>query len=72
MTWRHGLFVLVLLGVLIAALLPGGRQEIVARERLTYGQSVTDPCLHWDDTVTLLRGLADSVKQRRRRRAANG
>jgi 3-deoxy-7-phosphoheptulonate synthase len=33
---------------------------------------VTDACLHWDDTATLLRGLADSVRQRRQRRAANG
>ena len=47
------------------------RQEIAPRDRMTYGQSVTDACIHWDDTVALLRGLAGGVQQRRRRRAAN-
>ena len=46
-------------------------QSMRPREAMTYGQSVTDACIHWDDTVTLLRGLADAVEQRRRRKAAN-
>jgi 3-deoxy-7-phosphoheptulonate synthase len=61
-----------IIGAMVESHLVEGRQDIVPLERLTYGQSVTDPCLHWDDTAALLRGLADSVKQRRRRRAANG
>jgi 3-deoxy-7-phosphoheptulonate synthase len=60
-----------IVGVMVESHLVEGRQEIVARERLVYGQSVTDACIHWDDTATLLRGLAESVKQRRHRRAAN-
>lgn len=29
---------------------------------LAYGQSITDPCLGWDDTVTMLDMLAEAVK----------
>ena len=36
---------------------------------MTYGQSVTDACIHWDDTAELLRHLANSVEQRRLRNA---
>ncbi len=61
-----------IVGVMVESHLVEGRQEIAPRDKMTYGQSVTDPCLHWDDTATLLRGLADAVNQRRRRRAANG
>jgi len=61
-----------IIGAMVESHLVEGRQEIGPRDRMTYGQSVTDPCLHWDDTATLLRGLADAVNQRRRRRAANG
>jgi len=61
-----------IVGVMVESHLVEGRQDIGPREAMTYGQSVTDPCIHWDDTVTLLRGLADAVEQRRRRRAANG
>jgi 3-deoxy-7-phosphoheptulonate synthase len=61
-----------IVGVMVESHLVEGRQEIGARDKMTYGQSVTDACIHWDDTVALLRGLADAVEQRRRRRAANG
>jgi 3-deoxy-7-phosphoheptulonate synthase len=61
-----------IVGVMVESHLVEGRQEIAPRDKMTYGQSVTDACIHWDDTVTLLRGLADAVQQRRRRRAANG
>jgi len=60
-----------IVGVMVESHLVEGRQEIGPRDKMTYGQSVTDACIHWDDTVTLLRGLADAVDQRRRRRAAN-
>ncbi len=61
-----------IIGAMVESHLVEGRQEIGPRDRMNYGQSVTDPCLHWDDTAALLRSLAESVKQRRRRRAANG
>ncbi|MGH2829345.1 MAG: 3-deoxy-7-phosphoheptulonate synthase, partial [Actinomycetota bacterium] len=37
--------------------------------KLVYGQSVTDACIHWDDTTAVLQGLAASVAQRGKRLA---
>ena len=34
---------------------------------MVYGQSVTDACLGWDDTVKLLEKLARAVRDRRSR-----
>ncbi|MEY3872040.1 MAG: hypothetical protein RLZZ296_1035 [Pseudomonadota bacterium] len=34
---------------------------------LTYGQSITDACLSWGDSLALLEGLSQSVKARRAR-----
>jgi 3-deoxy-7-phosphoheptulonate synthase len=44
-----------------------GNQKVPAEGRsgLKYGVSITDACIHWDDTVTVLDRLADAVKQRR-------
>jgi 3-deoxy-7-phosphoheptulonate synthase len=58
-----------IIGVMIESHLVEGRQEICAPEKMTYGQSVTDACIHWDDTVELLRNLAASVAQRRKQLA---
>jgi len=54
-----------IMGVMIESHLVEGRQEIGPCETLTYGQSITDACIGWDDTVETLRGLAGRVKQRR-------
>ncbi len=58
-----------IIGVMVESHLVEGRQEIGPRDRMTYGQSVTDACIHWDDTMELLRGLAGSVAQRQARLA---
>ena len=52
-------------GVMIESFLVAGRQEISERDRMTFGQSVTDGCLAWDTTVPVLEELADGVRQRR-------
>jgi 3-deoxy-7-phosphoheptulonate synthase len=52
-------------GVMVESFLVGGNQDHTKVEKLEYGKSITDKCLGWDDTDTLLRGLADSVRQRR-------
>ena len=52
-------------GVMLESHLVGGRQEIAAPETMTYGQSVTDACLNWDETVPVLESLAEAVRQRR-------
>ena len=44
-----------------------GRQEVVAGQPLTYGQSITDACMSWEQTLPLLRELAEAVRQRRSR-----
>ena len=52
-------------GVMIESHLVAGRQDIVEGQELTYGQSVTDACLGWDDTEALLATLAQAVQKRR-------
>ncbi|WP_260261069.1 3-deoxy-7-phosphoheptulonate synthase AroG [Vibrio intestinalis] len=54
-------------GVMIESHLVEGRQDLVAGEQLTYGQSITDACIGWEDTETVLRQLAQAVKTRRNR-----
>jgi 3-deoxy-7-phosphoheptulonate synthase len=52
-------------GVMIESHLVGGRQDKVAGKPLAYGQSITDACLAWPDTLPALRELADAVRARR-------
>lgn len=39
--------------------------ELESGEPLVYGKSVTDGCIGWQDTETVLRDLAAAVKARR-------
>ncbi|WP_454006571.1 3-deoxy-7-phosphoheptulonate synthase AroG [Alcaligenes sp. Marseille-Q7550] len=55
-------------GVMIESHLVGGRQDLVNGCALTYGQSITDGCICWDDTVAVLEQLAQAVKDRRQAR----
>jgi 3-deoxy-7-phosphoheptulonate synthase len=52
-------------GVMIESHLTAGRQDIVPGKQLTYGQSITDACISWDDSVPALRNLAEAVRTRR-------
>lgn len=52
-------------GMMIESNLVEGKQPLSHDGALTYGQSVTDACLGWDDTVVLLEKLAVAVNQRR-------
>ncbi|MDA0150629.1 3-deoxy-7-phosphoheptulonate synthase AroG [Vibrio sp. LaRot3] len=54
-------------GVMIESHLVEGRQDLVEGEQLAYGQSITDACIGWEDTETVLRQLAQAVKTRRNR-----
>ena len=52
-------------GVLLESHLVEGRQDIArGREGLRYGQSVTDGCIGWDATVSVLETLAQAVRSR--------
>ncbi|HEN3671198.1 TPA: 3-deoxy-7-phosphoheptulonate synthase [Yersinia enterocolitica] len=53
-----------IVGVMAESFLVEGTQKIVAGQPLTYGQSITDPCLNWADTEQLLNLLADAVSSR--------
>lgn len=44
-------------GVMIESYLVEGRQDIC--ENLTYGQSITDPCIGWEDTERLIYDIAE-------------
>ncbi len=52
-------------GVMIESNLVEGRQDYEPGARHTYGQSITDACLGWDDSAMLLRELADGVRAKR-------
>lgn len=52
-------------GVMIESHLEEGRQDLVPGQPLTFGQSITDACIGWDDTENVLRHLAASVRARR-------
>jgi 3-deoxy-7-phosphoheptulonate synthase len=58
-----------IIGVMVESHLTAGRQDLVPGKPLVYGQSVTDACIGWDDSVAVLEGLADAVRQRRLRTA---
>jgi len=54
-----------IVGVMVESHLVEGRQDIVPGQPLTYGQSVTDACLNWDDSLLVLERLAAGVRARR-------
>jgi 3-deoxy-7-phosphoheptulonate synthase len=54
-----------IIGLMIESNLVEGRQDVVEGKPLTYGQSITDPCVKWDDTLPVLESLAEAVQQRR-------
>lgn len=51
-------------GVMIESFLQAGNQPLADIDHLEYGKSVTDGCIDWDETVTLVSQLAHSVKSR--------
>lgn len=59
-----------IIGVMVESHLNGGRQDHAPGCDLEYGKSITDACLGWDETVTLLEDLAKAVRARRVKRLA--
>lgn len=51
-------------GIMAESFIVEGNQSMADINNLTYGQSITDPCLGWDDTEQMLALLADAVKSR--------
>lgn len=52
-------------GVMIESHLVEGRQDAKPGQALTYGQSITDACVNWASTETMLDELAAAVRARR-------
>jgi len=58
-----------IIGVMVESHLKEGRQDLIPGKELEYGKSITDACLGWEDSVTVLEILAEAVRQRRVKRA---
>ncbi len=51
-------------GFMIESNLVAGRQDLAGSvDTLVYGQSITDACIGWDETETLLRWSAEELKR---------
>ena len=54
-----------IIGVMIESNLVAGAQKLIPGQPLVYGQSITDGCIDWNETRTLLSELAAAVRSRR-------
>ena len=59
-----------IIGVMVESHLKEGRQDLKPGVELEYGKSITDACIGWEDSVQVLDALAEGVRQRRVKRAA--
>jgi len=59
-----------IIGVMIESHLKEGKQNMddVGVANLEYGKSITDGCIHWEDTISVLNNLAKGVRARRDRK----
>jgi 3-deoxy-7-phosphoheptulonate synthase len=57
-------------GIMVESHLKAGRQDLLAGKELVYGLSITDACVGWEDSLGLLETLADAVRERRVKAAA--
>jgi 3-deoxy-7-phosphoheptulonate synthase len=55
-------------GVMVESHLVPGRQNVDKPEALTYGQSITDACMGWEQSVEVLHQLAEAVAVRTKTR----
>src|SRR5688572_4321231 len=54
-----------IIGIMCESHLKAGRQDLVPGKELTYGVSITDGCIGWDESRKVLSALGDAVRQRR-------
>lgn len=52
-------------GIMIESNLVAGNQSFSRKNELTYGQSITDPCIGWAETTRALSLISSAVKTRR-------
>lgn len=56
-----------IIGLMIESHLQAGRQDMLPGKPLVYGQSITDACMGWDDSLRTLHVLAEASRARRKR-----
>ncbi len=56
-----------IVGVMVESHLVAGRQDVMPGRELTYGQSITDGCIGWEDSLAVLERLDRAVRARRQR-----
>jgi 3-deoxy-7-phosphoheptulonate synthase len=54
-----------IVGVMVESHLVEGRQDLSPDKALEFGKSITDACIGWEDSVTVLEQLAAGVRARR-------
>lgn len=54
-----------IIGAMIESHLVGGRQDVHPDRPLIYGQSITDACIAWEDSLGVVHRLAEAVRIRR-------
>ena len=54
-----------IMGISAESHLVEGRQDLKPEQPLVFGQSITDACIGWDDSVALLEQMAEAVRTRR-------
>jgi 3-deoxy-7-phosphoheptulonate synthase len=54
-----------IVGMMLESFLVEGRQDLGDADSLVYGQSITDPCIDWEETGAVLERLAAAVRTRR-------
>ena len=52
-------------GVMLESNIVSGAQKLLDGKPLVYGQSITDACIGWDETLELLKELAAAVRSAR-------
>lgn len=52
-----------IIGIMLESNLVEGNQKINSRDKLRYGQSITDSCIGWDETEQLILDLDDTLKK---------
>jgi len=57
-----------IIGAMIESFIAAGRQDWRPDQEMVYGQSITDPCIAWEESAPLLRELAAAVRERRKGR----
>jgi len=63
-----------IMGVMVESNINEGAQKVPkeGKEGLKYGVSITDACIHWEDTEKVLADLAQAVVKRRNKAQTNG